>query len=196
LWAGQPRLFTTWAVATPWQRRGRESSTRRRRTDWRSFPRAMKRSSFGLIRPRSINGEMGLLHRPSVHVEIYTPHESKLGSRLLLRVEVLVEYTEQFDGTPWLLLTIEAHILTKMAAILDRHASAKGEKDARELLALLRLDGTGISPEKAAQIAIRAANATEAANALKPHLSATAISRSFPSSRGSPRRVGGRSPRG
>jgi hypothetical protein len=97
-----------------------------------------------------------------VHVDIYTPHESKLGSRLLLKVEILIEHTEPLEGSKWLLLTIEAHILTKMAAILDRHASAKGEKDARELLALLWNNDGEVSPEKAAKIAIQASTATEA----------------------------------
>lgn len=96
-----------------------------------------------------------------IHVDIYTPHESKLGSRLLLKAEVLIEYTEPLEDTPWLLLTVEAHILTKMAAILDRHASAKGEKDARELLSLLRKYDTEINSETAAEIAVRAASTEE-----------------------------------
>jgi len=56
------------------------------------------------------------------------------------------KYTEPLADSKWLLLTVEAHILTKMAAILDRHASAKGEKDARELLGLLRRYDADIEP--------------------------------------------------
>ena len=96
-----------------------------------------------------------------IHVDIYTPHESKLGSRLLLRAEVLIEYTEPLDDTRWLLLIIEAHILTKMAAILDRHASTKGEKDARELLSLFRKYDADINSQTAAEIAVRAASTDE-----------------------------------
>lgn len=96
-----------------------------------------------------------------IHVDIYTPHESKLGSRLLLKAEVLIEYTEPLDDTRWLLLSIEAHILTKMAAILDRHASTKGEKDARELLSLFRKYDAEISSQTAAQIVVRAASTDE-----------------------------------
>lgn len=94
-------------------------------------------------------------------MDIYTPHDSKLGSRFLLKAEVLIEYTEPLEGTRWLLLTIEAHILTKMAAILDRHASSKGEKDARELLALFNKFSGLISAQTAAAIALRAASTNE-----------------------------------
>lgn len=59
------------------------------------------------------------------------------------------------------MLTIEAHILTKMAAILDRHASTKGEKDARELLALFDKYRAQISARTAAEIAVRAASTDE-----------------------------------
>ncbi len=91
-----------------------------------------------------------------VHIDIYTPHESRLGSRLRLKVENLVEHTVSLDDSKWLLLTIEAHILTKMAAILDRHASVKGEKDARELLALLQQHDDEIDPAAAAEIVLTA----------------------------------------
>jgi hypothetical protein len=53
-----------------------------------------------------------------VHLDIYLPYESQLGGKLRL----------------------EAHITTKMAALLDRYFSAKGQKDAREILALLKLE--------------------------------------------------------
>ena len=35
------------------------------------------------------------------------------------------------------MLTLDAHIATKIAALLDRHATEKGRKDARELVALI-----------------------------------------------------------
>ena len=43
-----------------------------------------------------------------------------------------------------------------MAALLDRHFSEKGQKDAREILALLKLDG--IDPVVAAEVLDRASN--------------------------------------
>ena len=76
-----------------------------------------------------------------VHLDIYLPYESQLGGRLRLKVEVLAEYPDDVSFENWTLLRLEAHIATKMAALLDRHFSEKGEKDARELLALLKLEG-------------------------------------------------------
>ena len=51
-------------------------------------------------------------------------------------------------------MRLEAHIGTKMAALLDRHFSEKGQKDAREILALLKLEG--IDPVIAAEVLDRA----------------------------------------
>ncbi|MDP3972448.1 MAG: hypothetical protein Q8P61_06030 [Candidatus Nanopelagicales bacterium] len=73
-----------------------------------------------------------------VHVDIYLPHESQLGEKLRLKVGVLAEHTEPATRGAWKLLSIEAHTLTKMAALLDRPDSQKGAKDADELLRLLR----------------------------------------------------------
>lgn len=72
-----------------------------------------------------------------IHVDIYTPHESQLGQVLKLRVERLTPYSEPLPGTNWRLLNIEAHTMTKMAALLDRHDTEKGRKDAREIVRLL-----------------------------------------------------------
>lgn len=77
----------------------------------------------------------------NVHLDIYLPFESHLGSKLRLKVEVLAEYPDELSFEKWTLLRLEAHIATKMAALLDRHSSVKGEKDAREILALLKLEG-------------------------------------------------------
>ena len=89
-----------------------------------------------------------------VHLDIYLPFESQLGSKLRLKVEVLAEYPDEFSFEKWTLLRLEAHIATKMAALLDRHFSEKGEKDAREILALLKLDG--VVPALAAEVLDRA----------------------------------------
>lgn len=89
-----------------------------------------------------------------VHLDIYLPFESQLGSKLRLRVEVLAEYPDDVSFEKWTLLRLEAHIATKMAALLDRHFSEKGQKDAREILALLKLEG--VEPALAAEILHRA----------------------------------------
>ncbi|MGD8195250.1 nucleotidyl transferase AbiEii/AbiGii toxin family protein [Herbiconiux sp. P18] len=73
-----------------------------------------------------------------VHLDIYLPHQSQLGDKLRLRVEVLAKYVEPAAHKGWRLLTIEAHTVTKLAAILDRPDSLKGQKDAGELLRLIK----------------------------------------------------------
>lgn len=72
-----------------------------------------------------------------VHVDVYLPHESELGGKLRLKVEVLAEHTDELGHGDWRLLTIEAHTISKMAALLDRRDSEKGFKDAREIWRLL-----------------------------------------------------------
>jgi hypothetical protein len=89
-----------------------------------------------------------------VHLDIYLPFESQLGSKLRLKVEVLAEYPDELSFEKWTLLRLEAHIGTKMAALLDRHFSEKGQKDAREILALLKLEG--VDPVVAAEVLDRA----------------------------------------
>ncbi|MBG6109024.1 hypothetical protein [Frigoribacterium sp. CG_9.8] len=89
-----------------------------------------------------------------VHLDIYLPYESQLGGMLRLKVEVLAEYPDELLFEKWTLLRLEAHIATKMAALLDRHFSEKGQKDAREILALLKLEG--VDPVVAAEILDRA----------------------------------------
>ncbi len=89
-----------------------------------------------------------------VHLDIYLPFESQLGAKLRLKVEVLGEYPDELSFEKWTLLRLEAHIATKMAALLDRHFSEKGQKDAREILALLKLEGA--NPAVAAEILHRA----------------------------------------
>lgn len=73
---------------------------------------------------------------------------------LRLKVEVLAEYPDEVSFEKWTLLRLEAQIATKMAALLDRHFSEKGQKDAREILALLKLGG--VDPAVAAEVLHRA----------------------------------------
>jgi hypothetical protein len=77
-----------------------------------------------------------------VHVDAYFPYESRLGTKLLLDVGVLTRFVDpdlKLHG--WLMLTLDAHIATKIAALIDRHATEKGKKDARELVALIDSGG-------------------------------------------------------
>tara|TARA_R110002020_G_scaffold152794_5_gene331018 strand:+ start:176552 stop:177241 length:690 start_codon:yes stop_codon:yes gene_type:complete len=90
----------------------------------------------------------------NVHLDIYLPYESQLGGKLRLKVEVLADYPDELSFEKWTLLRLEAHIATKMAALLDRHFSEKGQKDAREILALLKLED--VDPTVAAEILQRA----------------------------------------
>ena len=89
-----------------------------------------------------------------VHLDIYLPFESQLGGKLRLKVEVLAEYPDELSFEKWTLLRLEAHIATKMAALLDRHFSEKGQKDAREILTLVKLEG--VDPTLAAEVLDRA----------------------------------------
>lgn len=73
-----------------------------------------------------------------IHIDAYIPHESQLGKRLKLSVAELVKHTDSETIRGWRLLSLEAHIATKFAALLDRPDSEKGTKDAREILALLQ----------------------------------------------------------
>lgn len=92
-----------------------------------------------------------------VHVDAYFPYESKLGSKLLLNVGILTNYIDpDFTVQGWLMLTLDAHIATKIAALLDRHATEKGKKDARELVALI---DSGGDPRKVVDVILAATGA-------------------------------------
>lgn len=104
-----------------------------------------------------------------VHVDIYLPHESELGGKLRLRVEKLAAHTDDLGYKKWKLLTIEAHTISKVAALLDRPDSEKGFKDAREILRLLE---KGVDPEVACAIL---AEATAGPVEDLPHHVATAF---------------------
>lgn len=84
-----------------------------------------------------------------VHVDIYLPFRSELGGALRLRVEELSKHTEVLEDTRWKLLSLEAHVVSKMAALLDRPSTEKGSKDAREILRLLE---QGVDAYKACAI--------------------------------------------
>ena len=60
-------------------------------------------------------------------------------SCLQLRVEALVPYAETIGGRQ--LLSVPAHVATKVSALLDRPDSLPGRKDRQELHTLLALPG-------------------------------------------------------
>jgi hypothetical protein len=74
-----------------------------------------------------------------IHIDLYAPHQSRLGANLQLRVETLVRYAETVEGRR--LLSVPAHVATKVAALLDRPDSLPGRKDRQELHNLLGLTG-------------------------------------------------------
>jgi hypothetical protein len=71
----------------------------------------------------------------SIHLELYIPYQSRLGANLQLRAETLQVLSETVDG--YRVLTVPAHLATKIAALLDRPDSLPGRKDRQEILALL-----------------------------------------------------------
>lgn len=90
---------------------------------------------------RHIAGRKWRAERDGVHLDLYVPYESRLGQRLELRTEVLAQHAEMVGN--YRLLTVDAHIATKLAALLDRADSQPGQKDRREIRQLLTLGGTG-----------------------------------------------------
>ncbi len=71
----------------------------------------------------------------SIHLDLYVPHQSQLGANLQLRTERLVAHHERHGR--YRVLTVPAHLATKLAALLDRPDSLPGRKDRLEILALL-----------------------------------------------------------
>jgi hypothetical protein len=71
-----------------------------------------------------------------IHIDLYVPHQSRLGERLQLRVEDLVEFSEVVDG--YHVLSVEAHMASKTAALLDRPDTRPGDKDRHELFELMK----------------------------------------------------------
>ncbi|QWS33066.1 nucleotidyl transferase AbiEii/AbiGii toxin family protein [Curtobacterium aetherium] len=72
-----------------------------------------------------------------IHIDAYIPYESELGGKLRLKVDVLANHVDPVPIKNWLLLNPEAHVISKMAALIDRPDSTKGSKDAREVMAML-----------------------------------------------------------
>ncbi|MHB1783157.1 MAG: hypothetical protein ACYCTE_10820 [Acidimicrobiales bacterium] len=64
----------------------------------------------------------------SIHVDLYVPFESVLGTVLQLRVEALVPFADGLDGHR--VLDAPAHTATKLAALLDRPETEPGTRTA------------------------------------------------------------------
>jgi hypothetical protein len=73
-----------------------------------------------------------------VHVDLYLKYESTIGRNMVLRPEFLARYSEVFDGTQ--VLSLEAQIVTKLCALVDRPNTMKGQKDRHEIIGLLKQD--------------------------------------------------------
>src|SRR5258708_30073921 len=87
-------------------------------------------AKFQLSPSQHISGRKFEIKVEGVGVDIYPVYQSKLGRRLQIPVEVLINHTEKIDGTR--VLTTEAQFVAKMAALLDRQDTLPGEKDRRE----------------------------------------------------------------
>lgn len=96
-----------------------------------------------------VSGRKFELMIDGVGVDVYPVFQSRLGQKLNLPVEVLIDRTDRVGGVR--VLTREAQFVAKMAALLDRPDSLAGEKDRRELVALLKAD---VSPKFETSVAL------------------------------------------
>jgi hypothetical protein len=92
-------------------------------------------AKFQLSPSRHIGGQTFAIEVDGIGVDVYPVYQSKLGRRLQIPVEVLINHTEKIDQTK--VLTAEAQFVTKMAALLDRPDTLPGEKDRREMWELM-----------------------------------------------------------
>ena len=91
----------------------------------------------------------------SIHLDLYVPHQSQLGANLQLRTERLAAHHERHGR--YRVLTVPAHLATKLAALLDRPDSLPGRKDRLEILALLADPAAAGTPEVVAGASARTA---------------------------------------
>jgi hypothetical protein len=121
------------------------------------------RSKHELSESRHVGGRNFEVKLEGVAVDVYPVFQSRLGQRLQLPVETLISLSERIDGVR--VLSPEAQFATKMAALLDRPDSLPGEKDRKEMWALLKsphgldfatvgriLNGAGWKPEQQAEL--------------------------------------------
>src|SRR5260370_14286443 len=98
-------------------------------------------AKFQLSPSHHISGRKFEVKVEGVGVDVYPVYQSKLGQRLQIPVEVLINYTEKIDRSR--VLTTEAQFVAKMAALLDRQDTLPGEKDRREMWELMN-SGPGV----------------------------------------------------
>lgn len=104
---------------------------------------------FQLSPSQHISGRKFEIEVEGVGVDVYPVYQSKLGQRLQIPVEVLINHTETIDRTR--VLTAEAQFVAKMAALLDRPDTLPGEKDRREMWELIN-SGQGLDFKVVARI--------------------------------------------
>ena len=92
-------------------------------------------AKFQLSPSRHISGQKFAFEVEGVGVDVYPVYQSKLGRRLQIPVEVLINHTEKINRTR--VLTAEAQFVAKMAALLDRPDTLPGEKDRHEMWELI-----------------------------------------------------------
>ena len=95
-------------------------------------------AKFQLSPSHHISGRKFELKVEGVGVDVYPVYQSKLGQRLQIPVEVLMNHTEKIDRIR--VLSTEAQFVAKMAALLDRQDTLPGEKDRREMWELINTD--------------------------------------------------------
>ena len=98
-------------------------------------------AKFELAPSQHISGRKFEIKVEGVAVDVYPVYQSKLGQRLQIPVEVLINHTEKIESTR--VLTAEAQFVAKMAALLDRPDTLPGEKDRREMWELIH-SGSGV----------------------------------------------------
>jgi hypothetical protein len=92
-------------------------------------------AKYELSASRHIGGQKFEVKLEGVAVDVYPVYQSKLGRRLKVPVEVLLNQSEKVDGVR--VLKAEAQFVAKMAGLLDRPDSLPGEKDRLEMWSLL-----------------------------------------------------------
>jgi hypothetical protein len=92
------------------------------------------RAKYQLSPTRHVSGKKFEILVDGVEVDVYPVYQSRLGQRLRVPVEALIQHTERIGGAR--VLAAEAQFVAKMAALLDRPDSLPGEKDREELWAL------------------------------------------------------------
>jgi hypothetical protein len=109
-------------------------------------------AKYQLLPSQHISGRKFAIEVEGIGVDVYPVYQSKLGRRLQIPVEVLIDHAEKIDRTR--VLTAEAQFVAKMAALLDRPDTLPGEKDRREMWELIN-STPGLDYKAIAEILLR-----------------------------------------